>query len=290
MTKAGIAFLWYKRGHWQPRIPSNKARHALQQANSIYNLPSINQAIKWMHALCGYPVKTTWSKAAKAGNFVGWPLLTGKNINKYYPDVKGHMNQQQKNVRSTKTPFQVCHAAAALRGKKMKDIFVSTYDTHKTSFSDQTGQFPKQSKCGYKYIMVLVEIDSNAILVEPMKSRKDAEMIRAYNVLVKRLQQANIHPRKHVLDNKISENMKQHIKKNLYGLPQAGLLANELLEQRLNKHGYFQSKLVPGLWKHTPRPIFFTLIIDDFGIKYIGKEHVEHLMTVLQEHYQIKAD
>ena len=80
------------------------------------------------------------------------------------------------------------------------------------------------------------------------------------------------------------------VTKRMYGLPQAGLLANELLEQRLNKHGYFQSKLVPGLWKHTPRPIFFTLIIDDFGIKYIGKEHVEHLMTVLQEHYQIKAD
>ncbi len=31
--------------------------------------------------------------------------------------------------------------------------------------------------------MVMVEIDSNAILVEPMKSRKDAEMIRAYNTL-----------------------------------------------------------------------------------------------------------
>ena len=49
-------------------------------------------------------------------------------------------------------------------------------------------------------------------MVEPMKSRKDAEMIRAYDVLVQRLQQANIHPRKHVLDNEISENMKKHIK------------------------------------------------------------------------------
>ena len=55
---------------------------------------------------------------------------------------------------------------------------------HKTSFSNQTGQFPKQSKCGHKYIMVLVEIDSNAILVEPMKSHKDAEMVQTYDVLV----------------------------------------------------------------------------------------------------------
>ena len=60
--------------------------------------------------------------------------------------------------------------------------------------------------------MVIVEIDSNAIIVEPMKSRKDAETIRAYDVLVQQLQTAKINPRKHVLDNKISKNMKQHIK------------------------------------------------------------------------------
>ena len=134
-----------------------------------------------MHTICGYPVKTTWSKAARAGNFVGWPLLTEKNINKYYPETdetpKGHMNQQQKNVRSTKTPFEECHAAAALRGKKVNDRYVRTYDGRLTSFSNQTGQFPKQSKRGHTYIMVLGKIDSSAIMVEPMKSRKDAEMV-----------------------------------------------------------------------------------------------------------------
>jgi hypothetical protein len=34
----------------------------------------------------------------------------------------------------------------------------------------------------------------------------------------------------------------------MYGLPQSGLIANKLLEKRLNKHSYRQSKLVPGLW------------------------------------------
>ncbi|KAL7523238.1 hypothetical protein ACHAXR_001576, partial [Thalassiosira sp. AJA248-18] len=43
--------------------------------------------------------------------------------------------------------------------------------------------------------------------------------------------------------------------RGMYGLPQAGLLANELLEKRLNERGYRQSKLVPGLWKHDWRPI-----------------------------------
>ncbi len=59
--------------------------------------------------------------------------------------------------------------------------------------------------------MVMVEINSNAILVEPMKSRKDEEMICAYNALLLRLKRAGIVPKKHVLDNKVSENMKNHI-------------------------------------------------------------------------------
>ena len=44
--------------------------------------------------------------------------------------------------------------------------------------------------------MVMVDIDSSGILVEPMKSCKDEEMIRAYQSLVQRLQRANITPKK----------------------------------------------------------------------------------------------
>jgi hypothetical protein len=71
----------------------------------------------------------------------------------------------------------------------------------------------------------------------------------------------------------------------IYGLPQAGSLANELLKKCLNKHGCQQSKLVPGLWKHDTRSIQFTLVDDDFGIKYVGKEHAQHLNNALKEHY-----
>jgi len=63
----------------------------------------------------------------------------------------------------------------------------------------------------------------------------------------------------------------------MHGLPQSGLLANKLLEKQLNKHGYRQSKLVPGLWKHDPRLIQFILVVNDFGVIYVGKEHAQHL-------------
>jgi hypothetical protein len=59
--------------------------------------------------------------------------------------------------------------------------------------------------------MVMVEIGSNTILVEPMKNRKDAKMLRAYNTLLLRLKWASITPKKHVLDNEVSDNMKNHI-------------------------------------------------------------------------------
>jgi hypothetical protein len=76
----------------------------------------------------------------------------------------------------------------------------------------------------------------------------------------------------------------------MYGLLQSGLLANKLLEKRLNKHGYRQSKLVPGLWKHNTRPIQFTLVVDNFGVKYISEEHANHLKRALAKNYKLTCD
>ena len=58
----------------------------------------------------------------------------------------------------------------------------------------------------------MVKIDSNAILVEPLKSRKDPKWTRAYKSVMQRLQRAGIVPKKHILDNEISEAMKDIIK------------------------------------------------------------------------------
>jgi hypothetical protein len=80
------------------------------------------------------------------------------------------------------------------------------------------------------------------------------------------------------------------VKRGMYGLPQAGLLAQQQLIKRLNKAGYIQSTTTPGFWKHEWRPISFTLVVDDFGVKYVGKEHAEHLVSVLKEYYGIDTD
>jgi hypothetical protein len=60
------------------------------------------------------------------------------------------------------------------------------------------------------------------------------------------------------------------MRRAVWGLPQAGILANKLLRGRLLPHGYYECANTPGLWKHVLRPISFTLAVDDFGVKYVG--------------------
>ncbi len=94
------------------------------------------------------------------------------------------------------------------------------------------------------------------------------------------------------LVNKVNHNGNVHcqVRHGMYGLPQAGIISQELLEGRLKAAGYTQSKCTLGFWKHKWHPISFTLVVDDFGVKYIGKEHVMHLIRVLKEHYEVEED
>ncbi len=79
--------------------------------------------------------------------------------------------------------------------------------------------------------------------------------------------------------------------KGMYGLPQAGILANKLLKKRLALHDYFEQPHTPGLWKHVSRPVWFNLCVNDLGMKYIGIENLQHLYNALKkETYNIVED
>ena len=66
----------------------------------------------------------------------------------------------------------------------------------------------------------------------------------------------------------------------MYGLPQSVIIAQEQLEKRLEKHGYKQSKIIPGYWTHSWRPISFTLVVDNFGVNYTCKEDAKDLLAI----------
>ncbi len=80
------------------------------------------------------------------------------------------------------------------------------------------------------------------------------------------------------------------IRQGLWGLPQAGILANKLLKKRLKLHGYYKVSDTPRLFKHETRPIQFTLVVDDFGVKYVGLQHAQHLIQTLKKYYKISED
>jgi hypothetical protein len=54
--------------------------------------------------------------------------------------------------------------------------------------------------------------------------------------------------------------------------------------------GYRPTEHTHGLWKHKTRPVWFLLVVDAFGIKYIGRENAEHLMTSIKKNYAISRD
>ena len=70
-------------------------------------------------------------------------------------------------------------------------------------------------------------------------------------------------------------------------MPQAGILANKQLREKLQPHGYYEVMHTPGLWRHVTRPVQFSLVVDDFGVKYVGEEHANHLLSVLRKYYTV---
>jgi hypothetical protein len=75
--------------------------------------------------------------------------------------------------------------------------------------------------------------------------------------------------------------------KGMYGLKQVGLLVNQLLQTRLAPFGYYPARHTPGIWLHQTRPIAFSLVVDDFAVKYVAKQHADHLRNALLKSYEL---
>ena len=79
--------------------------------------------------------------------------------------------------------------------------------------------------------------------------------------------------------------------KAIYGLPQAGILTNKHLKEKLELLNYYEVAPTPSLWRHITWPVQFSLVVDDFRVKYIGKENAKHLIKAIQEAgYKVALD
>eukprot|EP00804_Cyclotella_cryptica_P002817 CCRYP_009355-RA/>CCRYP_009355-RA protein AED:0.29 eAED:0.33 QI:0/0/0/1/0.66/0.5/4/0/552 len=207
-------------------VPSTKEIRALLASSrtreqhtilNVYKLPSIEQTIRYLHAAAGFTTKTTWMAAIWRGNYDTWPLVTIANVHKHFPQSEetqqGHMRSQRQGVRSTKTTLQApanppSHTAPSL---PHHDIYIKTYATRDTVYTDQTGKFPHLSSRGHRYQMILYHTNSNLIWVEPTKNRTEGELILARTRALSRMRACGLSPKRQVLDNEASAAYKQAI-------------------------------------------------------------------------------
>jgi hypothetical protein len=80
------------------------------------------------------------------------------------------------------------------------------------------------------------------------------------------------------------------IRKGMYSLKQEGILANKMSQKRLKPFGYHPARHTPGLWLHTTKPTAFSLVVDDFSVKYGTEAGAHHLRNALLRYYEITTD
>jgi hypothetical protein len=93
-------------------------------------------------------------------------------------------------------------------------VYVKAIEATGQIYTDQAGRFPTTSSRGNTYIMILYDYDSNAILAEPLKSKSEGEMIRAYSKLHAYLSDRGLKPRLQKLDNECPTGLKRFMKQN----------------------------------------------------------------------------
>eukprot|EP00804_Cyclotella_cryptica_P001437 CCRYP_003680-RA/>CCRYP_003680-RA protein AED:0.63 eAED:0.34 QI:0/0/0/1/1/1/2/0/664 len=173
---------------------------------SATDLPSVGALVHYLHAAAGFPVKSTWSAAIKAGNYTSWPGLTYANAARHCPDstktIKGHLPQTRKGIRSTKP--KSTHPLPTSPPTPSHELHVVIESVSKLS-TDDMGRFPTCSRSGNQYIMLAYHCNSNTILVEPFHSRHDRHHIAAHGRIMTRLRNRGHLVEHQILDNKASK-------------------------------------------------------------------------------------
>jgi hypothetical protein len=99
-----------------------------------------------------------------------------------------------------------------------------------------------------------------------------------------KIKQYNLH--KLALDGWVYIKMRRAV----WGLPQAGILANKQLRCKLAPFGYHESINTPGLWRHESQPLTFTLVVGDFGVKFVNRADADHLISSIKKTYTLTED
>ena len=96
--------------------------------------------------------------------------------------------------------------------------------------------------------MILCAINGNVVLDKPMKNKPEGAMVKTYQNLIKRLNDAIISPKKHILDNEISKGYREAIEANgmTWELVPVGMHRRNVAKKNTNFQRTFQSYYLWG--------------------------------------------
>eukprot|EP00957_Ditylum_brightwellii_P006850 518739-Ditylum_brightwellii.AAC.1 len=80
------------------------------------------------------------------------------------------------------------------------------------------------------------------------------------------------------------------VSNGMYRLPQVRGIAHDLLFKNIAPYGYIPYAHTSGLWQHMYKPTIFVLCVDDFGVKYMCQEDVNHLIISIKTNYIATVD
>jgi hypothetical protein len=95
-------------------------------------------------------------------------------------------------------------------GINQQFVYAATINTGQI-YTDQTGRFPVVSSKGNKYIMILYDYDSNAILAQPLKDRTATELLKAFQIIEQELVARGMKPKLMKIDNEASKLLKSYL-------------------------------------------------------------------------------
>lgn len=174
---------------------------------------------QYLHGCAFSPVISTFQQCINNGNFITWPGIDDLNFKKLIDHteatIKGHLDQERKNIQSTKqSPVVPVLLPSDIKEDafpdqittKTQNCFYVIFDLGQTAktYTDLTGRFPHQSSRGNNYIFLAYNYDGNAILVEAMPNREADNIIAAWEKCHSRLHKNGISTTHYILDNECS--------------------------------------------------------------------------------------
>jgi len=159
---------------------------AIASTNATSDTATPAELVTFAHATMFSPALSTLTEAMWCGYLPEFMGLTLEQLQKYPPQsipvIKGHMDQDQKNVWSTKPKLAQTEdfLPVATSNALTHACYVTMMEPTGQTYMDLTGKFVAPSSGGNNYIMIIYNYNSNAILAILLKNCKAETILTAY--------------------------------------------------------------------------------------------------------------